>query len=98
MGSPFLALNLNDMNIETTKIGCLHYFDIEGREYEIHRGAHLSNLYVIKEQDEAVALAVWTSPRNEFAISSNSFVHLPYIDLIEALREANTTYMESIKQ
>tara|TARA_R100000544_G_C2221455_1_gene57817 strand:+ start:579 stop:839 length:261 start_codon:yes stop_codon:yes gene_type:complete len=86
------------MNIETTKIGCLHYFEIDGEDYEIHRGADLSNLYIIKNHSEDVALAVWTSPRNEFAISSNSFVHLPYVDLIEALREANTKYMESIKQ
>lgn len=97
MGPPSLALIIHQMNINTTNRGSLVQFPLNGDLFEIHRAADLSNLYVVKTAGEAVALGVWTSPRNEFAISSNSSVHLPYDLLLKQLREANTVYMESIK-
>ena len=86
------------MNINTTNLGSLVEFPLNGTLFEIHRAADLSNLYIVKTSGRAVALGIWTSPRNEFAISSDSSVHLPYDLLLKQLREANTTYMQLIKQ
>jgi len=93
----------DDLNIESTNAGELASFEYRDQTFRITRAAGLSNLYLIHCDDVgtdwawSIGLAVWTAPRNEFAISTDGFTHIPYDVLLPNLRAANTRYLELIR-
>ena len=93
----------DDLNVESTSAGELACFDYNGHTFRVTRAAGLSNLYLIHCDDLgtdwawAIGLAVWTAPRNEFAISTDGFTHIPYDVLLPHLRSANNKYLEIIR-
>lgn len=93
----------DDLTIESTDAGELAVFEYDGNTFRITRGAGLSNLYIIHCDDVGtdwawtIGLAVWTAPRNEFAISTDGYTHIPYDVLLPNLREANTKYLDYIR-
>jgi hypothetical protein len=91
------------VSFQGTKSGALREFEVTGKKFRIERGSRFSNIYIIGEvvnlPDKPefcspVAFAIWTAPRNEFAISSLSEVFIPYGILIHELRAANKNYLE----
>lgn len=94
---------LDEITLSHTNSGELVSFEYAGENFRIARCADMSNMYLVYVDDMhtdwcwVAGVAIWTAPRNEFAISTDGHVHIPYDVLLPNLREANTRYLELVR-